>query len=265
MKKIIILICHYNNLDGLKSSLMSIREDFQVDVLIVDDGSQVKPNEEELKSIYNNGNLFLELLPENLGVGLATNHGLKKITSWEYELTGRLDCGDKVYPNKFAQQINYLKENPDVKLLGTWVNMVDMEGNLLFTLKHPITYPEIKKKIYLNSTFVNSSVIYYTSILEEIGLFPEEYQQNGEDYAFFFNVIERFKCENLPEVLLDYEVNPNSLSSLGRKDQVTARINIIKEKFKWGFYPIYGLVRSYILLYISRDTTTFFKKFLHKK
>jgi len=264
MNKLIILICHYNNLEGLEASLLSIKEDFPVDVLVVDDGSQIKPNIDRLKSIYKNGEIFLELLPQNQGVGLTTNFGLKKIIEWKYELTGRLDCGDRVYPNKFARQIKYLNENPDIKLLGTWVNMVDMNGNSIFTLKHPVKYPEIRKKINLNSTFVNSSTIYYTNILKTIGLFPEKHQRNGEDYAFFFNVVEKFKCENLPEVLLDYEVNPNSLSSKGRKEQVKARIKIIKEHFHWGFYPIYGLLRSYVLLFMSRGATTFLKKLLFR-
>lgn len=264
MKKIMILICHYDNPEGLKASLMSIKEDFPVDVLVVDDGSVVPPDLKELKSIYKNGDIFIKYLPKNQGVGIATNLGLKKIIDWGYELTGRLDCGDRVYPNKYAIQIDYLKNNPQIKALGTWVNMVDMSGKSLFILKHPCQYSDIKNKIYLNSTFVNSSTIFYTEILQTVGLFPEKYHRNGEDYAFFFNVVEKYKCENLPKVLLDYEINPNSLSSKGRKQQVKARIKIIKEHFYWGWYPIYGILRNSVLMFISREQTTFLKDMLKK-
>jgi len=258
--KLIILIAHFNNLEGLERSLLSINEPFNVDVLVVDDGSQTKPDIDRLHTIYKNGKIFLELLPTNQGVGVATNFGLKLIVEKKYELTGRLDCGDRVYPYKFAKQINYLIENKEIKLLGTWVNMVDVNGGSLFILRHPVKYPKIRKQIFLNSTFVNSSTIYYTEILDKIGLFPEKYKRNGEDYAFFFNVVEKFPCENLAEVLLDYEMNPNSLSSKGRKEQIKARISIIKEHFYWGIYPVYGLIRSYILMYLSRDLITFLKK-----
>lgn len=257
---IILLICHYNNLAGLYNSIKSINENFKIDILVIDDGSSQKPDLTYLKSIYSQGEVFLDLLPENKGVGLATNHGLRKILEMEYLLTGRLDCGDLVHENKFEKQLDYLQKNTDVKMLGTWVNMVDTSGKVLFVLKHPVAYAEIQKKIYLNSTFVNSSTIFYTEILKIVGLFPEKYQRNGEDYAFFFNVIENFKCENFPEILLDYEVNPNSLSSIGRKDQVKARLKIMKEHFYFGLYPIYGLLRSFALLYMSRDATTFLKK-----
>jgi glycosyltransferase involved in cell wall biosynthesis len=264
MKKFIVLICHYNNLEGLEKSLLSIQEDFPVDVLVVDDGSTQKPNLEHLESIYKNGKIFLDLLSENIGVGIATNIGLKKIKELGYQLTGRLDCGDLNHPNRYKKQLDYLAQNLEVKILGTWGNMVDMNGNLLFVLKHPTNYNQIRKKIYLNSTFINSTTIFYTDILDKIGFFPEKYKRNGEDYAFYFNAIQKFKAENLPEVLLDYEVNPKSLSAQGRKEQVKARISIIKEHFYFGFYPIYGLLRSFVLLYISRDLSNLIKKLLQK-
>src|SRR5690606_28449395 len=95
--RLIVLICHYNNLLELDKTILSIKEDFPIDIMVVDDGSKEKPNIEHLKSLYQNGKIFLELLPQNMGVGMATNHGLTKILEKEYELTGRLDCGDTVH------------------------------------------------------------------------------------------------------------------------------------------------------------------------
>lgn len=260
----IALICHYNNPKGLEDTLLSIRENIEIDVLVVDDGSQEKPDLERLQSTYKNGKLFLELLPENVGVGKATNIGLKKIINLGYKLTGRLDCGDLNHKNRYKKQIEYLQQNPEVKILGSWGNMVDIKGNLLFVLRHPTSYEQIKRNIYLNSTFINSTTIFYVDIIKEIGFFPEKYHRNGEDYAFYFNAVQQFRAENLPEILLDYEVNPNSLSSKGRKEQVKARISIIKDHFYFGFYPIYGLIRNYLLLYVSRDATNYIKKIIRK-
>jgi len=262
--KLIILICHYNNLEGLNASILSINESIEVDILIVDDGSIEKPNLASLKEKYKGGDIFLEILPKNMGVGMATNHGLEVILKMNYEFTGRLDCGDINHRNKYSKQITYLREHPEIKLVGTFVNMVDTNGKLLFVLKHPTTYDSIIKKIHLNSTFVNSSVIYYVDILKEVGLFPEKYHRNGEDFAFFFNVIKKFKVANMPEVLLDYVVDPNSLSSTRRVEQVRARISILHSHFYFGFYPIYGLVRNYILLLTPRGLTTFIKKNINK-
>ena len=264
-KKLIILICHYNNLKGLEDSIVSVRENFNVDILIVDDGSKHKPDLVYLSEKYKGGKILLELLSKNEGVGIATNHGLKKILELNYELTGRLDCGDLNHPNKYAKQIEYLQNNPEIKLLGTYVNMINPENELLFVLKHPTEHNLIARKMFLNSAFVNSSVIYYVHILMDVGLFPEKYHRNAEDFAFFFNVKEKFKVANMPEILLDYVVDPNSLSSTRRKEQVSARISILKEHFYFGFYPIYGLIRNYFLLLLPRKFTTQIKKVISKK
>lgn len=262
--KLIILLAHYNNLIGLEDSLVSINEPFNVDVMIVDDGSEIKPDFEKLKTLYKNGDVYIEYLPENRGVGVAANHGLKKIQEMNYQLIGRLDCGDLNKPNKYFKQIEYLKENPEIKLLGTWADVVDENGNLLYVLQHPTSYEEIKKKMFVNSVFINPTVIFYTDILEVVGNYPEKYRRAAQDYAFFFKVMKKYHIQNYPESLLYYVIEENSISTQRRKLQIKHRIQIIKENFYFGFYPIYGIFRASVLLYVSRDLTTQFRKMFSK-
>lgn len=262
--KLIILIAHYNNLIGLEKSLLSINEPFKVDVMVVDDGSESKPDLEKLKALYKNGDIFIEYLPENKGVGIAANHGLMKIQELNYDLIGRLDCSDLNKPNKYHKQIEYLKKNPEVKLLGTWADVVDEKGNLLYVLQHPTTYEEIKKKMYINSVFINPTVIFYTDILNKVGNYPDKYRRAAQDYAFFFKVMKNYEVRNFPESLLYYVIEENSISTQKRMLQVKHRIQIIKDNFYFGIYPIYGILRANILLYVSRDLTTQFRKLFSK-
>ena len=46
---------------------------------------------------------------------------------------------------------NTFKDNPKVKVLGTWARFIDEKGNFLHNLKLPTAYSIIKKKMYLNS------------------------------------------------------------------------------------------------------------------
>ena len=59
MNSLIIVIPHYNDLDGLKKTLLSVIEDIKIDVIVVDDGSEDKIDESKLKF---NGNLFFKYL-----------------------------------------------------------------------------------------------------------------------------------------------------------------------------------------------------------
>ena len=52
-KKLIITIPHYNNPDGLIKSISSINESFKIDIIITDDGSEIKLDENQVRSKYN--------------------------------------------------------------------------------------------------------------------------------------------------------------------------------------------------------------------
>jgi len=76
----------------------------------------------------------------------------------------------------------------------------------------------------------------------------------------FFKIINRYKTENYPEILMDYIVDKNSISSKFRKQQVISRIKVISKNFYFGIYPIYGIIRSFILLFYSREMSNFIKR-----
>ena len=263
-KKIIITIPHYNNPAGLINTISSINDPIKIDIVITDDGSEIKLDEHQVRSKYNNkGNIHFIYLDKNYGVGIAANKCLEYVKSKSYKYVARLDAGDISYKNKFSKQIEFLENNNQIMLVGTWARVLDNEGNLLFYIKHPTNHNNIKRKMYLNSMFVNPTVLFKTSILETVSEYPIEYKDAAQDYAFFFKVIKHFKCANMPEVLLDYIIDKNSISTKKRKLQVKNRIKIITENFELGIYPIYGLFRSLVLYFFSRSSTTIIKKRLN--
>lgn len=253
-------MAHYNNPEGLEASLVSIDEQINIDIIIVDDGSEKKPDEHKLGQLYTSGKLIFDYLKNNSGVGIAANRGLEIAEERGYEFIGRFDCGDIFMKDKCQKQLSYLDTNEDVKLLGTWAIVIDDEGRFLHDLKHPVDYKSIKKQMYLNSMFLNPSVIFRTDILKTVGNYPLKYRHASQDYAFFFKVVKQFKSENLPEKLMYYVSDPNSISTKKRRLQVLNRIRVILDNFYFGFYPIYGLIRNVALLFVSRKFTTTIKK-----
>lgn len=264
-KKLIVLIPHFNNPEGLRDSIFSIDESFDVDVMVVDDGSKIMPNEKEISNGYKYGKVFFEYLSENKGVGHALNHGLKKIQQMNYEWVGRLDAGDFNKKDKYAKQFTYLEKHPEIKLLGTWANMLDEKGNLKFILRHPEHHREIKNKMYINNRFVHPSVIFKVSVIDTVGYYPEKYAKAAQDYAYFFQIMKHFQVGNLPEPLIDYVLDENSISTKKRKLQVKNRIKIILDNFNFGFHSFYGVLRNICLLFLSRQSTTRLKQVLKKK
>jgi len=260
LSEVIVLIPHYENELGLIDSVNSIQEDFPVDIIIVDDGSKREPLvTDKIEAIYaGKGNIFFEVLSINKGVEVALNLGLSKILKLKHKYVARLDCGDRFHKNKLRKQLDYLKKNPDIKLLGTWAQIKDHNNTSLYTQKYPVSHEEIKKKIYLNSTFLHPSVVFESSILSDVGLYPLNYEA-AEDYAFFMKVVKKYKSENYPEALVDYIIDPNSISSLKRKRQVKSRIKGILNNYYIGWYPTYGFLRNVLLLFLSRNMSNALK------
>ena len=153
------------------------------------------------KLLLKNAEIFWLMIIKILFV-LSVTNSLLKITKLlllnkevvkknNYTHIGRLDAGDICYKNKFFKQLNFLEKNSNIKLVGSWARAVNNLGKLLFHIKHPTNHDEIRKKIYLNSMFVNPTVVFDVSVLETVKEYPREYSYAAHDYAFYFKVVKK--------------------------------------------------------------------------
>lgn len=264
MNKTVLLIPYYNNSEGLIKSLKSIDSDEELDVIIVDDGSKKKFDEVILQSSFKaNGRLYFEYLEQNQGIEFALNHGLKISSEKKYKYTARLDCGDVCLGKRFTIQTEFLEQNSEVKIVGSNVLAVDSNDVYLYAINLPPDDKSIKKKMYLNSMLIHPAIVFATSILDIIGYYPTNHK-SAEDYAFFFAISKKFKMANIDQYLTQIEINENGISMQKRRQQVKSRIQIIKENFYFGYYPIYGLIRNYILLFMPYSIILEIKKRMKK-
>lgn len=256
-----LLIPHFNNPEGLYSSIKSIHKSENIDVVIVDDGStDNKFNELELNDIFKSGtNVYYLYLDSNKGIEHALNYGLAFIKSKNYKYTARLDAGDLCEPNRFQIQENFLENNTNIKLVGSGIIAIDEKGIELYRKEFPETHIELKRKMYLNCMFIHPTVMFANDVIDAIGDYPTNFNA-AEDYAFFFKILNSFETANIKEPLVKIEINHSGISIQKRKQQVASRIKIIKKYFYFGFWPIYGLFRNYMLYIIPNSFLLFLKK-----
>jgi len=265
MPDIVVLIPHFNSLAGLNRSLASISGVEPVDVLIVDDGSSEKPDEQDLRMRHPLiPGIFCIQLEHNQGIEHALNKGLAHIRSLHrHKYIARLDCGDTCHPDRFRIQREFLDAHPDIYLAGTWTEFRDMEGRELFTVRYPVDAKTLRKKIYLNNMFNHPSVMFRAEAIEKIGYYPTTFKY-AEDYAFFFGFVRHFETANIPQVLTCYEVNPEGISLSKRRKQIESRIRIILRNWQWGVYPVWGIIRSGLLYVMSYAMITKLKETLYR-
>ncbi|MES2487345.1 MAG: glycosyltransferase [Bacteroidota bacterium] len=263
MNKTALLIPHYNNPEGLIASLNSIHPEEHIDVVIVDDGSAIKFDENAINTAFKaQGNIRFIYLPQNKGIEHAMNTGAKQIVKDGYTYMARLDCGDTCIGKRFYIQETYMESHPDVKLVGSNVIAVDMQGNFLYNIKMPSDYSSIKKRMYLNAMFIHPTVMFNAQAVHEAGYYSYNYK-SAEDYALFFSIVNKYQAVNVDEFLVKIEINPGGISLSRRKQQVASRIKVILHHFYFGFYPIYGLLRNAALYVMPLGIIQFLKRKSH--
>ncbi|MNF37272.1 UDP-Gal:alpha-D-GlcNAc-diphosphoundecaprenol beta-1,3-galactosyltransferase [compost metagenome] len=265
--EVVVLIPHYNDLEGLKKSLNSIAQEEKVDVLIVDDGSgdSNRFSEDEIrKSFKAKGEIIFLYFEENKGITEALNYGLEYIKTKDYVYIARLDTGDVCLGERFKIQSDFLNENQDIKLVGSHVIVKDTNGTFLFKIDVPTESKKIKQRMFVSSsTVIHPSIMFRAEIVKFVGNYPNEYDA-AEDYAFYFKVLKEFKIANMNLYLLEKELNPQSISIKKRRIQAYSRLRIIRDNFYFGFYPIYGLTRNGILYLMPNGLLKQIKRLIFK-
>lgn len=254
-----LLIPYFNAGEDLLDSLASVEAgSLRPDVLIVDDGSTKYPAASVLSSYVGALSIELVTLPENQGIEHALNAGLERCVD-QYPYIARLDCGDRCIADRLARQYAFMQAHPDCVLLGSWANYVDRQRRPLFTLRHPVDSASIQRKIFLNSPFVHPSILIRSRVLQDVGFYPTEYPA-AEDLALFFRIVGKYRTDNLPYALVEYVVDPGSISSLKRKTQIRSRILLIIKHYDFSLIATVGLLRGVAAYCLPRRMTAFLNR-----
>ncbi|MSW50312.1 MAG: glycosyltransferase [Actinobacteria bacterium] len=147
---------------------------------------------------------------KNSGPAAARNLGIKSSSS---EFIAFLDADDAMLPGRILSSLSSILETGAAMVCGNyrfWVN------------RAAITAPFYKREVeisyqnMINNNYVASgSVLLKRDILNDIGLFNEEYLL-AEDYDLWLRVVEKHKINYIHEPLYLYNrdtINKNSLTS----------------------------------------------------
>ncbi|MDH0659057.1 MULTISPECIES: glycosyltransferase [unclassified Empedobacter] len=265
MNKNLLIIPHYNNPQGLINSIKSIGQNEKLDVLIIDDGSN-QQNIQETKVLNSKkfkGDIHFQYCIRNRGIEYVLNDAIDYALEKKYKYISRLDCGDLCVENRFKIQEEFLNKNNDYALVGSYVKAVDENKNFLFNIKPAIIDKEIRKEMKSKCSFIHPSVMFKADIIKEVGKYPTDYKA-AEDFAFFTNILKKYKGKNIDQVLVIIEINTKGISIQNRNRQIKSKVRILKENFTFSYVSILGLLKSYILLYTPNRFVIFLKKIILK-
>ena len=137
---------------------------------------------------------------KNRGLGPALHDG---VLTCQNEWIARMDTDDIAYPERFAKQIEFLTDHPDVDMVGSWITefSIDLDHPDTIT-KLPVTYDEVVSYSKRRNPFRHMTLIYKKSAVINSGNYRDFLW--FEDYDLWVRMIQNgYYVVNMPEVLVN--------------------------------------------------------------
>lgn len=140
------------------------------------------------------------------GLAGALNTGLA-IAQGSY--IARADGDDINTPNRIADQMHFLKKNPNIAIVGSYYESF-RDGQKPIIRKHPTNWLMLKWRFISNTFFCHPTVLFKKEVLTTVHEYP---YTASEDFAFFSEIEHHFKGVNMNSVLLKYREHRNNYST----------------------------------------------------
>ncbi len=269
MPVVSVILPTYNAEKFLKESIDSILNqtfnDFEL--LIIDDNSQDKTR--KIVKSYQDKRIKL-LNGPGKGLAAALNLGINEAAG---KYIARMDADDISLPERFAEQVAYLDEHPDVSILGTWQEHFNERGSQGVHMA-ALTDEEIRVALIFNCDMCHSTLMFRKDAFIQNHInYPENSPQ--EDYELWLSCIKILKFANIPQVLGRHRNSEFSITKAKREILKNYQIELVgkylqnnlglklsskeKEIFQRFDNPIEGKNKSEIKKYIQHLNRLFNK------
>lgn len=210
---LLISVYNKNNFDEINRCFQSIENQVYIpdEIILVIDG----PFEDDklclLKKWQNTLPIKYFKLQKNMGLAYVLNYGMKLCTKdWVF----RMDIDDVCAKDRFRKQIEFIKCNPDIDILGGNILCFESYPKLFSGRSVPSSSIQIKKFMKFRNPVNHPSVFFNRIKILDIGGYPNV--RLGQDYLLWIKAnVKGLRIENMKDVLVLMQVNKKSYSRRG--------------------------------------------------
>ena len=234
------------------------------EIVIVKDGALTEELEAVIdKFVSKCPQLFnIVALEENVGQGRARNAGLQACKN---NIIALMDSDDISVPNRFELQINYLKEHPEVDVIGSNITEFEDEPDNIISKKVvPLTHEAIYNFGKWRSPMNNMTIIYKKDKVLEVGAYNTF--NFGEDYYLFAKMLMNgSRFYNFEECLVNARAGSRMLAKRIGWNKIKQEFLLFYEFRKMGYINNYQFVRNVSLKFLLRVIPNWLRSWIYKK
>lgn len=193
----------YNGERYLRQALESILKQTFTDFefVIIEDGST--DNTCAILESYDDSRIVIVRNQKNIGFTRSLNKGLS-LAQGEY--VARMDADDISLPQRFTKQVAFLREHPEIGILGCNCLDIDSKGRYAGLRVMPDSNLQIRWASLLENPFAHPAVMMRRDVITRNGLAYDESFETTQDYELWSRVLKYTRGGNLSEPLVQYRL-----------------------------------------------------------
>lgn len=211
-----VLMSVYNGEKYLRQAVESVLAqgftDFEL--LVANDAST--DSSREILTSYDDERIKIFDNKRNLGLTASLN---KLISRARGEYLARLDADDVCQTDRLQKQVDYLRSNPEVSLVCSWVNVIDNNGERISRRQMPIGHAEIVANMLFFNPITHSSVMMRRDKVKQVGGYDKQYKKS-QDYKLWVDIaVNGGKLACIADYLVDFREHESSITATGSSEQ----------------------------------------------
>lgn len=254
-----IIVSAYNAQDTLATALESLlQQDYHhIEIILINDGSTDKTS--EICRVYAQKDARIRLIEqENIGLTRALNRG---IYAAEGVYIARQDADDTSYPQRILEQVNFMKNHPDVVLCGSNCENVYRNGQTsLWGWRDEKT---LKSYLALKTPFAHSTAFFRAFHAKQLAGYDISFK-TAQDMDFWIRLSQLGRVVMLPQPLVRRHILQNSVSLKKRWRQFYDALRIRWKHNGNKAAVIYHSLRSVIILLMPEMLIATWQKIKNK-
>ena len=250
---IIMSVYKKDRLNWLKECIKSIelKKNLNYCLLIYIDGSISNKINNYLKKIFSeNKNIYLYKNKNNKGLYFALNHLIKSLRKFKYSgYVARLDADDVVIKDRFKKQINFLRKNKSIDVLGSNALLIDESSKIIGKISKPQKHKYLLQRMPYSSPFIHPTVMFNKGIVLNKNVKYKNTVARYEDFILWTELMrKKYKFHNLNQYLIKYRLTQLTAS---RRVNFNKILNEFKYKLRFLKYDKKFTIPFFKFIFIS--------------
>ena len=238
--KISVIMSAYNADKYLGECVESVLSQTFIDFefIIVNDYSTDKTS--EILNFYSDKDSRVKIINnvKNIGLTKSLNKAFKESRG---EYVARMDADDICILERFQKQVDFLESNKDYVLVGSWMIIINEEGEEIDHWDSEVDNEKIKIKLIRYNPLFHPSIMMRSNSLNKVEGYNDDWRY-AQDYELYFRLSRLGKFSNLPEYLLKYRFSKKSITASKNTSQALCALRAQWSGIMSGEYSFLNII-----------------------